>query len=245
MTVRPSLVALALLLGCSGSASFSAGSKDPSSGTGSEGKPARTGEGAASESAPEASEPAAPAACEPALADQPTALFGTRVLVRMPKGVEIVEKNPFYAQAARPNQATSCGQPVSYAAVGFFEYPPGAQLNAVRDQLLELRGLPAASLTWEEEGAQGRTYTGAYAAPEDAGGPALRGWLVLREANDKYAYFALLETDPGSWAALRPLFQSVGRNFLVKPRAAQSGASAATAPAAAGGGQVSAQPAGK
>jgi hypothetical protein len=83
----------------------------------------------------------------------------------------------------------------------------------VRDQLLELRGISAATVTWSEEGTRGRNYTGAYAAAQDpkTSAPPSRGWLVLREApNDKYAYFAVLETDETSWAGLSALFQEAG-----------------------------------
>jgi hypothetical protein len=151
-------------------------------------------------------------------------LFGTRIVVRMPKGVELMEQNGFYAQAAAPNQATNCGQAVSYAAVGFFEYPNGAT-TAVRDQLLEMRGIPAAGVTWEDEGTRGRTYTGAYRAPADSasGAPEVRGWFVLRDApNDKYGYFAIYESDPAVFEALKPVFVASGRSLVVKPRSAPS-----------------------
>ena len=254
-----------LLPACAVSASGSASSSSSGPGTLSpetagQGKPARpaggpatpgeAGAGGAGASAgadaPVAA--AAPAPCQNALADVPTALFGTRMIVRLPKGVELVEQNPFFAQAAAPNQATSCGQAVSYAASGFFEYPASSGLTQVRDQLLELRGLPAASLTWDDEGSRGRTYTGAYSAPADAatGAPAIRGWLVIREAGDRYAYFTLYEADPAAWDALKPVFVASGKSLVIKPRPAQVSAPAGTspspAPATAGG--ISAQPAG-
>lgn len=225
----------------SASGSAAAGSGTMSPGTGSEGKPARQDGGA------EPGEPgagpaaatgavaaaAAPPPCQPALADTSTALFGTRILVRLPKGVELVEQNPFFAQAAAPNQPSSCGQAVSYAAVGFFEYP-NAATTTVRDQVLELRGIPAAAVTWEDEGTRGRTYTGAYSAPADeaTGAPAVRGWFVLRDAGDKYGYFALYETDPSTWDALKSVFVASGRSLVVKPRAVGAGAQLSAAPPA-------------
>ena len=46
--------------------------------------------------------------------------------------------------------------------------------------------------------------------------------LVLRDApNDKFAYFAMFETDEASWAGVRAVFQDAGRHLLVKPRAIQ------------------------
>ncbi|PCC66889.1 hypothetical protein SAMN02745121_00383 [Nannocystis exedens] len=242
-------LAWAPLAGCAVSASASTGSGAMSSGTGPQGKPARRVDEAGGEAGGGGAAPAGPPPCQPALADTPTALFGTRILVRMPKGVELAEQNPFYAQAVAPDQATSCGQPVAYAAVGFFEYP-NAPVTAVRDQVLELRGIAKGTATWEDEGTRGKTYTGAYSAPADAatGAPAVRGWFVLRDANDKYGYFALYETDPAHWDALKPVLVASGKSLLVKPRSIASpvDAQVSAAPPAGGsaGGGLTAEPAG-
>ncbi|MBK7824050.1 hypothetical protein [Nannocystis sp.] len=239
------VAALAVVTACSASASTSTQTGHVPSGSGASGpvgtgKPAHTGgadsgSGAGDSSGggpgpasgpgvvPVASGTLAPA-CVPALNDLYTSLFSGRVLMRLPKGVELVEQNGFYATMAASQQSTSCGAPVKFAAVGFFQQPAGDLLK-VRDALLELRGIPAETVTWSEEGSRGRNYTGAYTTTQDprAQAPATRGWLVLREApNDKYAYFALLETDESSWAGLRSLFQDAGRNLLVKPRALQA-----------------------
>lgn len=262
------VLGLACLSGCSVSArgGASAGSETVSPGTGSEGKPAAHATGGGAGGAGDASGGgaptggagggasttlAAPPPCQPALADAATALFGTRVVIRLPKGLELVERNSFYAQAATASQTASCGQPLSYAAVGFVEFPGGSTVAAVRDQLMELRGLPAATLAWSDEGSRGRTYTGAYVAPADAqtGAPAVNGWFVLRETNEKYVYFALFETDPGSWEALKSTFIASGRSFFIKPRAAPAASAPVAAPdpgkaPAAGGGGLSAAPAG-
>lgn len=222
--------ALASDLACAVSAS--AGSQSGNGVSGAEpgrgdGKPARGAAdgGSAGDPAPGAGAPA-PAACTPVVNDLATSLFAGRVLIKLPRGVELVEQNGFYAQMAAPQQATSCGAQVHYAAVGFFQQPAGASVQQVRDQLLELRGIPSETVTWSEEGTRGRNYTGAYAATQDpkTGAPPTRGWMVLREAaNDKYAYFALFETDEASFAGLLPVFQESGRNLLVKPRALQGG----------------------
>jgi hypothetical protein len=249
-------LAWAPLAGCAVSASASTGSGAMSSGTGPQGKPARRVDEAGGEGGGGAgAAPAGPPPCQPALADNPTALFGTRILVRMPKGVELAEQNPFYAQAVAPDQATSCGQPLAYAAVGFFEYP-NAAATAVRDQVLELRGIAKGTATWEDEGTRGKVYTGAYSVPADAatGAPAVRGWFVLRDANDKYGYFALYETDPAHWDALKSVLVASGKSLLVKPRSSASPVEAqvsaappATSGGAAGGsaaGGLTAEPAG-
>lgn len=227
------LAVLAVLPACAVSASASSQTGQPGAagaGPSGAGKPALHGDPAPvpGDSSGGAGTPAAPApsaqTCAPALNDLYTSLFSGRVLMRLPKGVELVEQNGFYATMAASQQSTSCGAPVKYAAVGFFQQP-AADLMKVRDTLLELRGIPAATVTWSDEGTRGRNYTGAYTAAQDANtsAPASRGWLVLREApNDKYAYFAVFETDEASWAGLMPLFQEAGRHLLVKPRALQA-----------------------
>lgn len=233
-----SLVAL-LGSGCAVSASGSSGTSSSSqpgsgapAGAGSTGRPAQQGDpgaGGAGGGAP--ATPAGP--CVAAVNDLATSLFTGRVLIRLPKGLELVEQNPFFANLAGSPQSTSCGNAVRYGAVGFFQQPANATVNQVRDTLLELRGIPADTVTWSEEGTRGRNYTGAYAATADAktGAPPVRGWMVLREApGDKHAYFALFETDEASWAPLRAVFQEAGKTLLVKPRALQGPESIQPAP---------------
>jgi hypothetical protein len=231
---------LAVAPGCAVSASSSSqtGSSSASGapgGAGSTGKPAlqsgdpsQAGGGSGGAGTPN---PAAP--CVAAASDLPTSLFNGRVLIRLPKGLELVEQNPFFANLAAAPQSTSCGTPVRYGAVGFFQQPAGASITQVRDTLLELRGIPPDTVTWAEEGTRGRNYTGAYTATADAktGAPPVRGWMVLREApGDKHAYFALFETDEASWEAVRPAFQEAGKTLLVKPRALQGPESIQPAP---------------
>lgn len=237
-------VALALLLssvatlaGCAVSASASSQSGSNAgapAGASGEGRPAQHSDGAAAaDGAGAGTQPSAPA-CAPALNDLATSLFSGRVLIHLPKGLELVEQNGFYAVLAAPNQATSCGAPVRYAAVGFFQQPAAGTVTDVRDQLLELRGIPSETVTWSDEGTRGRHFTGAYTAAADAktGAPPTRGWMVLRDApNDKYAYFALFETDEANWEAQKAVFIESGRRLLVKPRALQGPDVVAPAPA--------------
>lgn len=166
----------------------------------------------------------APAPCVPALADQSTSLFAGRILIKLPKGVELVEQNPFLAVAAAPQSTTSCGGVIKYAAVGFFEWPAGADITAVREHLMELRGIKAEQLTFAEEGTRGRHHTAAYTAAVDpkTNAPETKGWLVLRDSpGDKYAYFAIFEADPATFDGVKAVLQESGKRLLVKPRALQ------------------------
>jgi len=239
---RPAILLVAGLIavvspGCAVSASASsqsgssAGSSGVPAGAGSTGRPAQqTGDGSAGAGTGGAPAPAGP--CVAAVNDLATSLFNGRVLIRLPKGLELVEQNPFFANLAANPQSTSCGSPVRYGAVGFFQQPDASMIQ-VRDTLLELRGIPAGTVTWSEEGTRGRNYTGAYTAAADAktGAAPVRGWMVLREApGDKHAYFALFETDEASWEPLKAVFQEAGRSLLVKPRALQGPESIQPAP---------------
>ena len=105
------LVALAPAVACAVSASTQAGTGAPGTDGGSAGKPAQAGPGATPGAADPSANPggvaaggaglsAGPQACVAALNDASTSLFGGRVLIRLPKGVELVQQNPFYAQAA-------------------------------------------------------------------------------------------------------------------------------------------------
>lgn len=229
-------------LGCKTSASYSSQSGTTDPGHAGQGKPAQHAPGdpagagsggAGSDGAGSGAGPAAPAPCVPALADQSTSLFTGRMVIRLPKGIELIEQNPFIAVAAAPQSTTSCGGVVKYAAAGFFEYPGSANVTAIRDHLLELRGIPPDTVTWSEEGTRGRSYTGAYSASVDpkTNAPATKGWLVLRDApGDKYAYFAMFEADPAAFDGLRQVFQESGKRLLVKPRALQGLDSVEAAP---------------
>jgi hypothetical protein len=220
-------VVLCCVLGCKTSASYSSGSGTTS--PDNHGKPAVPGDGggAAGTTEPGAASAggaATPAACVPALADLSTSLFAGRMLVRLPKGVELVEQNSFLAVSASPQSTTSCGGVVRYAAAGFFEAPANIEAAAIRDHLLELRGIPAELLTWSEEGTRGRSYTAAYTAAVDpkTSAPETRGWLVLRDApNDKYVYFVMYEAEPATFDGLKAMFQESGKRLLIKPRALQ------------------------
>jgi hypothetical protein len=221
------------VLGCSTSASFSSQSGPANPGD-NHGKPAQGGgpdnpgatPGNGNHPAPVPAVPGnPPAPCVPALNDVSTSLFGARVVIRLPKGIELVEQNPFLAVAAAPQSTTSCGGVARYVAVGFFEYPGSTPVTTVRDNLMQLRGIPADTIAWSDEGTRGRSYTAAYHAPVDpkTNAPETKGWLVLREApNDKYAYFAMFEAEPAAFDGLKAVFQESGRRLLVKPRALQA-----------------------
>ncbi len=223
-------VLLVFLFACKTSASYSSGSGTAS--PDNHGKPAQhpagdAGGGPGATPADGGSAPAdnTPTPCVTAMNDTSTSLFTGRMVIKLPKGLELVEQNSFLAVASAPQSTTSCGGVIKYAAAGFFQYPGSTETTAVRDHLLELRGISPGTITWSEEGARGRSYTAVYTAAADAktGAPETKGWLVMRDApNDKYLYFAMFEADPAAFDGLKPAFQESGRKLLVKPRALQA-----------------------
>ena len=223
-------VVLLSVLACKTSASYSSQSGSGTTSPDNHGKPAQY---------PDAGKPGdpavaggtaatpggAPAPCVTAMNGESTSVFGGRVVIRLPKGLELAEQNSFLAVATSPQTTTSCGGVIRYAAVGFFQYPGSAEITGVRDHLMGLRGIPTDTIVWSEEGSRGRHYTAVYTAPADSktGAPETKGWLVMRDApNDKYLYFAMFEADPAAFDGLKPAFQESGRKLLVKPRALQA-----------------------
>ncbi len=228
---RLSLVLLTVLA-CKTSASYSSQSGSGTTSPDNHGKPAqypdagKPGDPAVAGGGGAATPGGAPAPCVTAMNGESTSVFAGRVIIRLPKGLELVEQNSFLAVAASPQTATSCGGVIRYAAVGFFQYPGSAELTSVRDHLMGLRGIPTDTIAWSEEGSRGRNYTAVYSAPADSktGAPETKGWLVMRDApNDKYLYFAMFESEPAAFDGLKAAFQESGRRLLVKPGALQAG----------------------
>lgn len=188
-----------------------------SSGGGPGGVPAggaasQAGGGGGEAAAP--SEPAPPP-CEPALDDQPTAFFGGRFLMRMPKGTELVEQNPFFARSSSGGQMSSCGVPVPFEAVGFLRSSSAVPL--VRKHVLMLRGLDPDALTMGPDQTQGETTITSYEAGAGSRGePPLKG-LVLIRRDRGWFYWALLEAAPDDFPKVEQLFRASFASLIVRP----------------------------
>lgn len=155
----------------------------------------------------------APAPCQPALDDEPTGLFGFRMLLRLPVGVELMEQNPFYARSVAANQASSCGTPVYFTAIGYLRST--APLTDVRKYVLQLRGLAQAP-TFAGESNLGSQLQAIYEVPQSqSGAPPLRGWLVLKR-DGGWVYWVLLEAHPSNFAALEGTFKAVTSSLMIR-----------------------------
>lgn len=156
---------------------------------------------------------AAPPHCQPALDEDPTGLFGFRLLLRLPVGVELMEQNPFYARSVGANQASSCGTPIYFTAIGYLR--SAAPLTDVRKYVLQLRGLAQAP-SFSGESNQGSQLTAIYEVPQSStGAPPLRGWMLLRR-DGSWVYWVLLEAHPSNFAALEATFKAVTSSVMIR-----------------------------
>jgi hypothetical protein len=175
--------------------------------------------------------------CDAEVGGTPTALFANNVVVRLPKGMELVEENPFFARISTKDTVSTCDAVINFSAVGYFQADPARDPKKTRDETLAARGLPADQATWSDETVKGRDYTGAYELPaDDKGNPPIKGWMVLKEKNG-FTFWYLLETHPNAWNALKKTFQESGKKLLIVPQAGL------TAPALGGGAGGGAEPA--
>lgn len=157
-------------------------------------------------------EPAAGRICDEELGD-PVALFADNALIRLPKGVEMVEETPFFARASAKAITSTCGGVIDYVGIGYFQTDEKKSVTAARDETIRMRGLGAPR--WSEETTNGRNYTGAFevdAAPDNK--QPVKGWFVMKEKRG-LAFFAIFETHPDHWNALAQSFRASGKRFLV------------------------------
>ncbi len=155
--------------------------------------------------------------CDAEVADTPTALWADRVLVRMPKGVEMVERNEVFAQASGEAQST-CDVMVSRAAMGYFQDDTAKGVKQLRDDTLTQIGFDMSVVTWSDETENGRNFTGAYEAPEDdKGNPPVKGWFVFKESQGTL-FWMIMETHPNAYPAIKKSFKKSGSSLLIVPQ---------------------------
>lgn len=153
--------------------------------------------------------------CDAEVSDTPTALFANNVLLRLPKGMEMIEENPFFARISSGNTESVCSGIITFGAIGYFQADPKKPVKQTRDETLKQRGLDPAEITWSDETEKGRDYSGSYSVPADEkGSPPIRGWFVLKEKAGTTFWYAL-ETHPNAWNALGKTFQESGKRLLI------------------------------
>lgn len=157
--------------------------------------------------------------CDAEVSDTPKALFGDNVLIRLPKGVELVEQTPFFARITSSNTMSTCDAIVSFAAVGYFQTDPSKSVINVRDETMKAaRGFESGDITWEEEATKNRSYSAAYAVPEGPKGePPIKGWIAFKESGGN-TFWVAYETHPNAWNAVKKSFQESAKRLIIVPQ---------------------------
>jgi len=143
----------------------------------------------------------------------PTALFADKLILRLPKGVELVERTPFLFFA---NKAIStCDAEVSMF-VGYFQYDNTRGVKQVRDDTLGQFGYPASEIIgWTGETEKGANYLGTFeigAGPK--GEPPVKGLVTFKEAEGIH-YFAIYTAHPNAWKAISATFEESAKRIVI------------------------------
>ena len=199
--------------GASGSESGGGGSGGGSEGGGSEGGSEGGSDGGGG--GPALADNGLPEGCTPdsEVSGTPTALFADKLIIRLPKNVELVEKTPFLFFA---NKAISkCDFQVTMF-VGYFQYDPARPIKQVRDDTLGQFGFAASEIQgWTDETEKGANYTGTFeigAGPK--GEPPAKGIAAFKEAEGIH-YYAIYTVHPDGWKALSATFQESAKRILI------------------------------
>jgi len=147
------------------------------------------------------------------------AIFANNVVLRLPKGMELVEENPFFARIATKETVSTCDAIISFGAIGYFQADPKKDPKQTRDETIKAaRGVDPSEVTWADETAKGRDYSASYSIPaDDKGNPPIKGWFVIKEKGGNTFWYAL-ETHPNAWNALAKTFQESGKRLLIVPQ---------------------------
>lgn len=155
--------------------------------------------------------------CDAEVSDTPAAFFADRLLVRLPKGVEIVERNEIFAQVPNRNQQSACEVIVTNGALGYFQADAAKEPTATRDEIVTQIGYQVSDVTWSDETPQGRNYFGHYEVPgDDKGNPPVAGYMTLKEV-DGTLFWYILETHPNAYPAIKKTFMESGKRLFVVP----------------------------
>lgn len=216
--IQSLLSALVIVGGLALTACDKTGKSSPPGGPTLAGDPAASGPSAGVESgvAPPAGdvttaspgEPAPPP-CHPDLDIQPTSFFAHRFLITLPKGIELVEQNPFFARSATATQTDSCGIGIPLAAVGYVR--SSASLADIRQHVMLLRGFE--DVKYSADSSQGGTTIATYDVL--AGETPLRG-LVFFKQDAGWYYWGLFEATPETFGSLERIYRASIASLLIR-----------------------------
>ncbi len=159
-------------------------------------------------------DPDAVAECPSEVSDTPTALFADKLVMRLPKGVELVERTPFLMTAN--NVDSTCDAIITRMAVGYFEYDASKAIQDVRDGIIGQLGYAEGDVQgWTDETEKGASYTGTFEVGEGSNGePPVKGLMTMKEAEGIH-YWAIYETHPNAWPAIKATFAESAKRILI------------------------------
>ena len=156
--------------------------------------------------------------CDAEVSDTPKALFNDNVLIRLPKGVDLVEQTPFFARITSSNTQSTCEAIVSFAAVGYFQSDPAKNPAQVRDETIKARGIDPGGITWGDETTKNRDYSASYEVGEGPKGePPIKGWIQFKEKAGS-TFWVAYETHPNAWNAVKKSFQESAKRLIIVPQ---------------------------
>ena len=156
--------------------------------------------------------------CDAEVSDTPRALFGDNVLIRLPKGVDLVEQTPFFARITSSNTQSTCEVIVSFAAVGYFQTDTTKTVIQIRDETIKARNIDPSTVTWGEETTKNRDYSASYEVGEGSKGePPLKGWISFKDKGGS-TFWVAFETHPNAWNSIKKSFQESAKRMIIVPQ---------------------------
>lgn len=158
--------------------------------------------------------------CDVALADVPTPLFGERLLIRMPRNVEMLEENPTFASAqASGGFVVTCDAVLRRAGVMVFQNDDAKSLgDYAREvtELLEKNGyVGARDIEWTAPRTNGRR--GTVVIPALHGQPETELLLDIRRFRDLLV-LVMFDALPEDFARLSPSLHASADSLLAVPQ---------------------------
>ena len=130
-------------------------------------------------------------------------------------GVEVVERNEFFAQITSSTTQSTCDAIVSFAALGYFATDASKPVTQIRDETIKARGLDPADIKWADETTKNRDYSASYELGEGPKGePPIKGWIAFKEKAGT-TFWVGFETHPNAWNAVGKSFQESAKRMLI------------------------------
>lgn len=163
---------------------------------------------------------AAPADCAAKVSDTPTLLFGDKVIMRAPPGVEFVpDENPSFISATMSGGFMStCDAIIKRVMISVFEVDKKKKPGKVLDEMVE--ALASQGYTdGKKSAAFVDTATDYHAAIEYAGGGGSQAvvlYIAVARRGDR-DFVVIFESGPEDYKALKPTYEESAKSLFIVP----------------------------